>query len=509
MSSWRALLLAGLVAVVVALTWTHDGRSAPSAEGLESTPVPAAGNPGSLSSTWFCAAGAAGTPEAPRHELVLVNPAGETAQARLSAYGPEGLTGEQQVEVVAPGPTVIDVGELFGATGRSVMVESDAGELVVEHRLVAPSGSDQVPCATSSSDRWYFPSQATIRGTTAQLHLFNPFSSDAGVDLTITDADGVRVPRQWQGLVVPAGTTEVIDLGTRDVGGAQVRDQFAVTVALRKGRVIAETAQTVDIPADDEAATPASRGLRLQLGVPAAASTWSFAQGFTGRGVNERLVVFNPGEESAEVVVQVTPYGAGELPPEPFELDVPARRISVLDLSAETRIPGVGLHAITVQSVNRVDVVAGRVVSITGGRAPGPAEIVRRPGLTLGAAIGTGTPVASPLWAITGLLVGPSQDSQVLVHNPGTGIAVATVTIIGGSGDGTVLADAVEIAPGDSVAVRAGDAELGSGRVNALVEADAPVVVERTITFDAQDDLSMGLAVPLPSDASALSDLGS
>lgn len=507
MSSWRALLLAGLVVVIVALTWSHDGTSAPSAEGLESTPVPAAGAPGSLSSTWFCAAGAAATPEPPRHDLVLFNPDGQDAVARLTAFGAEGPVGEEQVELVAPGPTVVDVGERFGATGLSVMVESDAGELVVEHRLVSPAGADQVPCATSSSDRWFFPSQATIRGASAQLHLFNPFSSDAGVDLTITDSDGVRVPRQWQGLVVPAGTTEVIDLGTREVGGAQVRDQFAVTVSLRKGRVIAETAQTLDVAADEATGRPPSRGLRLQLGVPAAATTWSFAQGFTGSGVDERLVVFNPGEAPAEVVVQVTPYGASELPPEPFELDVPARRTSVLDLSAEARIPGVGFHAITVQSSNGVPVVVGRVVSISAQRGDTPEGVIPRPALTRGTAIGTATPVAARLWAVTGMLVGPGRNSQVAVHNPGTGIAVVTVTVLGGERDGTVLADAVEVEPGDSVLVRAASAELGSGTVTAVVESESPVVVERTIAFANQDDLAMSSAVPLSGGAGSLTDL--
>lgn len=507
MSSWRALLLAGLVVVIVALTWGHDGTPAPSAEGLEPTPVPAAGAPGSLSSTWFCAAGGAATPEPPRHDLLLFNPDGQDAVARITAFGADGPIGEEQAEVVAPGPTVIDVGELFGAEGLSLMVESDAGELVVEHRMVTSTNADQVPCATSSSDRWFFPSQATIRGANAQLHLFNPFSSDAGVDLTITDSDGVRVPRQWQGLVVPAGTTEIIDLGTRDVGGAQVRDQFAVTVSLRKGRVIAETAQTLDVAADEETGRPPSRGLRLQLGVPEAASTWSFAEGFTGTGVDERLVVFNPGEAPAEVVVQVTPYGGGELPPEPFELDVPARRTSVLDLSAEARIPGVGLHAITVQSSNDVPVVVGRVVSISAERSAAPEGVVPRPSLTRGTAIGTGTPVAAPLWAVTGVLVGEGRNTQIAVHNPGTGIAVVTVTVLGGPGDGTVLADAVEVAPGDSVVVRAALAELGNQQVTALVESGSPIVVERTIPFAGQNDLAMGLGVPLSGGADSLTDL--
>jgi hypothetical protein len=70
-----------------------------------------------------------------------------------------------------------------------------------------------------------------------------------------------------------------------------------------------------------------------------------------------------------------------------------------------------------------------------------------------------------------------------------------------------VLADAVEVEPGDSVVVRAAVAELGSGAVTAVVESESPVVVERTIPFVNQDDLAMGLAVPLSGGADSLTDL--
>lgn len=83
-----------------------------------------------------------------------------------------------------------------------------------------------------------------------------------------------------------------------------------------------------------------------------------------------------------------------------------------------------------------------------------------------------------------------------------------TATVIGGTGDGTILADAVEIAPGDSLAVRTRGQSLGEGEVTVLVEATSPVVVERTITYLGQDDLAMGMAVPLPSDGGGLAPIG-
>jgi hypothetical protein len=500
----RLLVLVLVAAAVVALVWSFDGRPAATGEGLEAPVVPAAGEPDSLSSTWFCAAGGVATQATPRHDLFLWNPAGETVTALLTAYNADGEVGEQQVEVTSPGPTEVDVNALFGANGLSVMVESGAGELVVEHRIITPTVADQVPCATSSSDRWYFPAQTSVRNTTAQLYLFNPFQEDASVDISATIADGVREPPEWQGLVVPAGTARLIDLGS----GAQRREQFAVSVEARNGQVVAETSQLLATPRAS-ADIPATRGLRLQVGVPRASADWVFAEGFTGPGASERLVLFNPGEQPATALVQVTPFGAAELPPEPFEIEVPARRFAQLDLSAETRIPPEGLHAIRVETDEDTPLVAGRVVTVFAGREdPSAAEIVARPPVSLGTSIGTGSPDAAALWATTGVVVGERQESVIAVHNPSLDTVRVTATVLGGEADGKVLADAVEVAPGDSLAVRTRDQGLGGNEVTVVVEATAPVVVERTITYLNQNDFSMGLAVPLPSDRLRLTPVG-
>lgn len=499
----RLALVALIVAAVVALTAAFDGSPPAGRSGLEAPPVPAAGTPEALSSTWFCAAGSAGTPNPPRHDLFLFNPSGQETVARLTAFGPEGPVGEREVPLTAPGPTRVDVQATFEATGLSVMVESVAGDLVVEHRLLTPSASDQVPCATTSSDRWYFPAQTTVRETTAQLHLFNPFTEDASVDISAAVDDGLREPPEWQGLVVPAGSTEVVDLGV----GAQRRDQFAVTVQARNGRVIAETVQYLNTT--EAEGQPARRGLRLQLGVPAARADWAFAQGFTGPGVRERLVLFNPGERAASAVVQATPHGAAALAPEPFELEVPALRYVELDLSAETRLPGEGLHSIRVQTDEQTPLVVARVLEITGERADPTTEgVVQRPPVARGSSVGTGSPVVATVWATTGLAVGEPQESLVAVHNPNATPVVATATVFGGEGDTTALADEVEIPAGESLAITTAGLPLGSGVVSIVVEASSPVVVERTITYVTQNDLAVGSAVPLPTSSSPLRPLG-
>ncbi len=498
------LVMVALAAVVVAsLALWFDGRPPATSEGLEAPPLPAAGLPGSLSSTWYCAAANAAAEAPLQHELFLVNPTGEAATATLNAYNEAGHIGTETVEVAAPGPTSVDINAVFGGPGLSVMVESAAAELLVEHRISGDRLADQVPCATSSSDRWYFPAQTSLSNTSirtaAQLYLFNPFAEDASVDISAALPDSINAPQELQGVVVPAGSARVLDLSS----AAARREQFSVSVETRRGQIIAETSQFQTSGGTEE--IPATRGVRLTLGVSDPAADVAFAEGFTGAGVTERLVVYNPGDEVARVLVQVTPYGASDLPPEPFELEVPPRRYSELDLSSETRIPGEGLHAIRVQTETSTPIVAGRVVTIYGeAAAPGTDGIVARPGLTSGLANGTASPVASTLWATTGVNVGPKRSATVSVFNPGEDTVRFSATVLGGPQDGSVLADAVEVSPGDSVAVVSSALELESAVVTVQVEATGPVVVERTLSWVDVEDLAMGLAIPTPRDGAPL-----
>ena len=494
MTTSRLALLTAVVVALVGLSswWGGSPAAEPSGSGNES--IPGIGSSDTLSSTWYCAVGTAGVDLPSVHEVLLANPTDSEIQVRLTAYAAEGALPSQMVSAAASDVTAIDVNTIFAATDLSVMAESSSGTLAVEHRLEASTAADSVPCATSSSDTWFFPSQSTVTGASAKLVLFNPFSADAGVDITAAVSDGLRAPPQLAGIVVPAGSSRVIDLAE----AAERRDQFAVSVKLRTGRVVAETSQTFAIVADDATGTPAQRGLRLQLGVPEAQSDWTFATGFTGPGVTEKVVVYNPNRASARVVVQVTPFGAAALPPEPFELDVPPNRYAVIDMSAETRIPTEGFHSIVVESSPDVPVVVARTIQLSGApAAPADPAVGVRPNQTLGSTIGTATPILAARWLLPGILTGADQQPMVFVHNPGSGIVTVTVTALMGAEPQIEVVRDLEVGAGDSRWISLATPELlAVDDVAFRVEASAPVAVERTDTFAAENDLSVGLAVP-------------
>lgn len=441
--------------------------------------------------SWFCAARDLGV-EGLAHTVVVTSVSEEELDVRAEAFIETGSVGATTLEVEPGATETLDVATL-GDAASSVMIES-SGPVVVEHRLAHPEGADQAPCATLSSDEWYYPVVSTTRDATARLTLFNPFASDAAVDIEVAFDTGVRVPTALSGIVVPAGSSKVVELGE----AVQRREQFSATVLTRSGRVVAELAQSFD---DADTSLPVS-GVRLEGGSRVAASRWSFAGGFTDPSAVEQLVVLNPQDEIVEVIVQVIPYGGVDTMPEPFTIKVPARRYGLIDLSAESRVAQVGYHAIEVEAVDRRPVVAARVLDVTA--AVEEPDTPLRPSMSRGTSGSIGSVVSAPRW-LAGGFTGDPAATALMVHNPGTGIAVADVTASGADAEPV----RVEVPPGDSRVVT-GD-QLGvdatSWSVEVVAEGSA-VVVEQLQVFLDESDFAWQSAVPVVSRIRDLEGLG-
>lgn len=493
MRAGRWLLVAAVVALLAGLSAAWSGRDepVPAALGGDPLPVVRTGERSAGSTTWFCAAGRAETqPPAPTHLVLLTTVGDEAVDVRITAFGSGGSL-EPAAASVAPGEvTVFDVGGAFGDPAYSILVESPSSQVAVEHRLTSSDAADadQAPCSTFSSSTWWFPAVTTTRDASALLTLFNPFPADAGIDVEVVLDTGLRTPTSLTGIVVPAGTVRVVDLGE----SVQRREQFAVVVRSRSGRVVAELAQSRD-------GGLGQRGLRLDGGVREPARRWAVAGGFTGPGVTEQLMLLNAGDERVTATVQVTPYGGASSPPEPLEVELPARRWVVLNLSLETRIPGDGYHSILVDSPDAPVVVSRTIAVGAPVQLPADEAVVPRPDVASGLAASSGTPAAALRWLVPEVnLVQPPP--VVLVHNPGDGVAVVSVSVLTADGRRPVeSADRIEIAPGDSLATPLSPETTGLD-ANAIaafeVRASSPVVVERIVTFG-PDELAIGNAVPI------------
>ncbi len=477
-----------LVAVFALVLW-FPGRSGTAPSRVLRAPVSA--SVGDEGGSWYCAARDVGTDDPSLSHVVFVSAPGDAeATVHLDGFSNDDHMGSKDL-TVEPGTTEqLDVGAEFGAAGLSVMAESDA-PVIVEHRYSFDGGADQSPCSTFSSDEWYFPQVATTRDAIAHLSLFNPFPGDASVDVELALETGVRRPDELSGIVVPAGTTRVVNLEDFLLR----HEQFSATVKTRSGGVVAELAQYFNGSSKDRPI----KGLRLVPGSRTASASWSFPGGFADPSASEELVLFNPGEDEAGVLAQLIPFGGVDVMPEPFELSAPARRFVMLPLEKDSRVPAVGYHAIDTEvqdskAAPGARVVASRAINVTGAsdatgvpaaRALAKAGTTASPGLS----------VAAKDWAVGGLVQSDETDGTIFVHNPGR----RAVTVSVGARSGGTAGAPVEYAlpPGDSVAVDLGELGVSDTPFFAEVHADGAVVVERLLVFTGASDISLQSGVPL------------
>jgi hypothetical protein len=542
---WPALLLVPALAVAAVMVERDRDRDEPVST-IGRALLPATPGPDALSSTWYCAAGTATGADdgAAEHTLHIQNASDEPATGRITVHSPETDPQATAIEVAPRSRSEVVMSEIVEAPFASALVEIDSGEIAVQHEVAGPTGRASGACASTPASQWFFPNGTTRAGTRLVLALFNPFSADAVVDVSFETDDGVRTPQDYQGLVVPA--ERVVALEVSDV--VTLRAELATTVVVRSGRLVAEQLQisegaepeegtgddgttdgttdetaedgttddgttddgttddgttddetTDDETTDDETGvgqeatvgrtdTGYPAGLDLLLGAPTPALEWFFPDGVGAVGYDERFVVFNPGQEPAELEVHVLLDDPEvNAAAEPFELTVAGGRYGVVDTFADGRVPEGVAHAAVVRSVNGVGVVAQRVV--LGG------DDAAQPGI--GSTLGS--PVTARRWLVP---LGSTPDATaaaVIVLNPSSNrsVTVAVQWLGEGRSEPVGGGEPFELPPGGRRIVDLGADGLGSTRLSLEIESEGAIVVESRFGFEDDADLTYLMAVPV------------
>lgn len=482
MRSWRwpaLVLLAVLVAGATVAERRQPAGEAPTGGQPFDQAVPVAPPAGAVGSTWYCAGGTAtGSQEGlAEHVVHVANTSEGVVTARLTAYPSEGQPATRVIEVAPRSRVAVSLAELVTAPFAAALVEVRGGGVAVEHELTGPTGRAFGACASAPSNTWYFPAGTTRAGTRMVLALFNPFAGDAVVDIAFDTDDGTRTPQAYQALVVPAGRLVAVDVSEV----VTLRAEVATEVKARSGRLVVDQIQSGD------GSEGAPRGLAVTLGASAPAETWLFPDGVGASGYGEAIALYNPGETTAEVDVQVlldNPDLNGI--PEPFEISLGARRSVTIDILGDGRVPvGVG-HAIVVRSRNGQPVATERVVV-------GSADAAQ-PGwsFTIGA------PVVAGRWIVPVASADGVSGVAVVVLNPSaTETARLTIEAVG-DGRASVpegLAN-VELAPGERRIFDLGSDALGFRALMVVIDGEGTVVGESRFGFSRGSDLSYLLAVP-------------
>ncbi len=277
----------------------------------------------SASDTWYFADGA--TTRDAAEVLMVFNPFPEDALADLSFSTesdravPQALAG---LVVKGRGMLAVSVGDYVRRRAAvSTVVTSRVGRLVVA-RLQVFDGTGDVPRngvalslgAPVPRPAWYFPEGFAGDGTTERVHVYNPTSREARVEIEVLLDQGEADP---VGLTAPAFSRVTFTVNEEPRVPPNVGHAIVVRATNGVG-VVAE--RTV------EALPPSARtGLAITLGATRPESRWAFAAGEPDAAAEEWIIVLNPGPRPVTAAVTALVDGRRVRVPALQRLRVPAR----------------------------------------------------------------------------------------------------------------------------------------------------------------------------------------
>jgi hypothetical protein len=476
----RRALFVGVLVAVVAVAIAVGNAKRPHAEASVAPPV-ASGLPAEsprAGSVWFCPGLPSGLP-AGDDRVTISNVGDAPADVVVTVLPDKGQPSATTFTVGASSVATKPRGDL-GPPG-ALTIEAFGGRVAIEEGIDGRAGTDATPCATQGAAQWSFAAGLTPRGAQQWLVLENPFASDAKVDVTLRTSGGVRQPERLQSFDVRRRSRAVIAL--HDI--AVREDRVAVQVDARAGRVVA--AQTLVFTAD--AGMP---GIATTLGAPTSSDRWLFADGATASEATTRLAIANVGPGDAEVDVQILP-----------ENDQVAAAVTLSVAQDEVVWAQLGGCAPAGGANNCVPAPANVPYAVDV-HAEGGAAIVAQT-LTRGAAnsaqAGAATSLGSPQparsWVFARDRVDRERSTTLAILNPLAQAARVDVFVLH---DGQVERpdglQGITVGPSHRASVRVVGGRRPAAAPRALiVDASAPVVVERSIVATGDVSRSVGIAV--------------
>ena len=235
-----------LIVVVLglaALVWigrSTEERPTPTFAATAQNWMPAVGDSGSLSGSWFCPGVPATGEDGVGGNVIVSNRAEQQLVGRFTVLTDEGVVEERNLTVEPWEQAAIDVDSFTTADFASVIVEIEGGGGLVEQIANHPAGRSVAPCANTTSDKWYFADGFTLDGSIETLVLTNPFDEPVVADLRFATEGREAQPNQFQGFTISPRSLRSIpiaELGARD------EPVISVAIEASAGRLVAGRAQ--------------------------------------------------------------------------------------------------------------------------------------------------------------------------------------------------------------------------------------------------------------------------
>src|SRR5262245_50244461 len=254
----------------------------------------AAPAPGTRSSAWYCPGAPASVP-LETQSITVTNTDIVATEIVVMTYpdDPNAAPVTNTVEVPAANMSVLARPSL-GPPGP-VTVIATSPRVSVDAEVEGASQLAYGPCASTAATSWYFAAGVTVRGVEQWLVLFNPFGTDAKVDIKLRTDERLDEPEALQSLDVPRRSRVLVPVHDHAVR----RPRVAVEVQATVGQVVAEQSLMF-------AAESGFSGLTRSLGALAPAERWTFAEGASIAGARTVIALVNPDVVDAEVTVSVS-----------------------------------------------------------------------------------------------------------------------------------------------------------------------------------------------------------
>ncbi len=299
------------------------------------------------------------------------------------------------------------------------------------------------------STQWYFAEGCTAWNFNQYICMMNPTDRIATVNAQFMRPDGSVVGGNYSVGPLSRATINIADVeGLEDV---EISTHLSSDVA-----IAAERSMYFHDYKGKNGGTD-SRG------VSAPGTEWHLAEGYTGGDFDEYVLVQNPGAQAGTVHVRyMRPDGAT------FEYDYPIKPTSRMSLHVDD-IPELAATDVSTTVTCDVPVVVERAQYFNYyGRDDGTAN----------AAVAA----PSPTWYLAEGYTGGEFDTYVLIQNPGANATRAQVTFM--RSDGLNVTRTYDMLPFSRFTVRVDDIpEFQSAEVSTKVEAEDPVIVERSVYY--------------------------
>ncbi len=395
-----------------------------------------------------------GDPESFDTYILLCNPSGSSATARLTYMLRDGRQVAEQRKLKAYSRSTVRVDDTLLNEEFSTKVEALEGTVVAERSMYFKylgrfSGGHSSPGAPAPARDWFLAEGCTAYDFDTYVLIQNPGEEACDVAVTFMKSGGKTVRKR-----IEVGPFSRYTVAVDGVPGME-EAEFSTRVTSDR-EVVVERSMYFDY-----------RGVKEghnSVGLTGLSRSWYFAEGYTEDAFDTYVLLANPADTPASVVMTLM-SDDGEVSDIEFGISPHARRTVAVD-----RIKGWTDRAFSVKIRSNLPVAAERAVYFKyRGRGGGHCA--------------TGTPEPGLEWFLAEGYTADEFDTFILVSNPSQTAARIRVRFML---DGGRFSDRTYRVPARSRYTIEVDKQPGltAEEVSALVTSSVPVVVERSMYFE-------------------------